>query len=199
VSKSGVIGRPRGRPFAKGQSGNPGGRAIKPKTIELRKLEHDVRMFARDRGAEAIDTLVALMRGVVTVEIDKKPVQMLVTPMTQLAAANAVLDCGNGRPHQSVEMTGKDSGPIQTEEISAYEIIVGRLETSLSDSERTGTLKKLLSSSTENLCARVKEGHLSFSVAYDAPPRVVFVDLVHHDASIDVMPFAANALPRSVR
>jgi hypothetical protein len=40
---------------------------------------------------------------------------------------------------------------------------------------------------------------LSFSVAYDAPPRVVFVDLVHHDASIDAMLFAANALPRSVR
>ena len=73
------------------------------------------------------------------------------------------------------------------------------LKASLSDSERTGTLKKLLSSSTENLCARVKEGHLSFSVAYDAPPRVVFVDLVHRDASIDAMLFAANALPRSVR
>ena len=101
MSKSGVIGRPRGRPFAKGQSGNPGGRAIKPKTIELRKLEHDVRMFARDRGFEAIDKLVALMRGVVTVEIDRKPVEMLVPPMAQLAAANALLDRGYGRPHQA--------------------------------------------------------------------------------------------------
>jgi hypothetical protein len=63
VSKSGVIGRPRGRPFAKGQSGNPGGRPIKPKTIELRKLEHNVRMFARDRGFEAIDKLVAIARS----------------------------------------------------------------------------------------------------------------------------------------
>jgi hypothetical protein len=128
VSKSGVIGRPRGRPFAKGQSGNPGGRPIKPKTIELRKLEADVRMFARDRGAEAIDKLVALMRGVVTVEIDRKPVAMPVPPMTQLAAANALLDRGYGRPAQAVEMSGKDGGPIQAEGASAYDIIVGRLE-----------------------------------------------------------------------
>ena len=43
---SGIKGRPRGRPFAKGRSGNPGGRPIKPKTIEQRKLEADVRMLA---------------------------------------------------------------------------------------------------------------------------------------------------------
>ena len=95
---SGIKGRPRGRPFAKGQSGNPGGRPIKPRTIEQRKLETDVRMFARDWGFEAIDKLAALMRGVVRVEIDGKPVEMLVPPMTQLAAANAILDRGYGRP-----------------------------------------------------------------------------------------------------
>ena len=43
---SGIKGRPRGRPFAKGRSGNPGGRPVKPKTIEQRKLEADVRMLA---------------------------------------------------------------------------------------------------------------------------------------------------------
>jgi hypothetical protein len=127
VSQSGVIGRPRGRPFAKGQSGNPGGRPIKPRTIEQHRLEHDARMFARDRGAEAIDKLVALMRGVVRVEIDRKPVEMLVPPMAQLAAANALLDRGYGRPHQSVEMTGKDGGAIQTEEVDPLEIIETRL------------------------------------------------------------------------
>ena len=128
MSKSGIIGRPRGRPFAKGQSGNPGGRPIRPKTIELRKLEHDVRMFARDWGFEAIDKLVALMRGVITVEIDRKPVQMLVPPMTQFAAANAVLDRGYGRPHQSVEMTGDEGEPIAHESESAYELIRRRLD-----------------------------------------------------------------------
>jgi hypothetical protein len=143
---SGIICRPRGRPFAKGQSGNPGGRPIKPRTIEQRKLEHDVRMFARDCGAEAIDKLVELMRGVVKVEIDGKPVQMLVPPMTQLAAANAVLDRGYGRPHQSVEMTGQDNGPTQSENTSAFDRIASRLasiaerlrETKHPDGERTG-------------------------------------------------------------
>jgi hypothetical protein len=51
-----------------------------------------------DRGAEAIDKLVALMRGVVTVEIDNKPVEMPVPPITQLGAANALLDRGYGLP-----------------------------------------------------------------------------------------------------
>jgi len=127
VSKSGIKGRARGRPFTRGQSGNPGGRPIKPKTIELRKLEHDVRMFARDRGAEAVDKLVALMRGVITVEIDRKPVEIVVPPMAQLAAANALLDRGYGRPHQSVEMTGKDGDPIEHREVSALEIIESQL------------------------------------------------------------------------
>jgi hypothetical protein len=124
---SGIKGRPRGRPFAKGQSGNPGGRPIKPTTIEQRKLEADVRMLARDRGAEAIDKLVALMRGVVRVEIERKRVEMSVPPMTQLAAANALLDRGYGRPHQSVEMTGKDGDPIEHHEVSALEVIQSRL------------------------------------------------------------------------
>jgi hypothetical protein len=120
---SGIIGRPRGRPFAKGQSGNPGGRPIKPKTIEQRKLEHDVRMFARERGAEAIDKLVAIMRGVIRVETDTKAVEMLVPPMVQLAAANALLDRGYGKPHQCVEMTGNDDDPLEHQETSALEAI----------------------------------------------------------------------------
>ena len=126
MSQTGIIGRPRGRPFARGQSGNPGGRPIKPRTIEQRKLEADVRMLARDRGAEAIDKLVALMRGVVRVEIDRKPVEMLVPPMTQLAAANAILDRGYGRPQQAVEINGGDVCPEEPEG-SALEFIRSRL------------------------------------------------------------------------
>ena len=124
---SGIKGRPRWRPFAKGQSGNPGGRPIKPKTIEQRELEHDVRMFARDFGTEAIDKLVTLMRGVVRVEIDKNLVEVLVPPLAQLAAANALLDRGYGRPHRSVEMTGKEADPIEHHEESALEVIQSRL------------------------------------------------------------------------
>ena len=127
MSMSGVKGRPRGRPFERGQSGNPGGRPIRPKTIEQHKLEADVRMLARDRGAEAIDKLVTLMRGVVRVEIERKRVEMPVPPMTQLAAANALLDRGYGGPHQSVEMTRKDGDPIEHHERSALEVIQSRL------------------------------------------------------------------------
>jgi hypothetical protein len=126
VSNAGIIGRPRRRPFAKGQSGNPGGRPIRPKTIEQRKLEHDVRMLARDHGAKAIDKLVALMRGVVRVEIDRKPVEMLVPPMAQLAAAIALLDRGYGRPGQSVELYGGESA-IEHDEESALEVLESRL------------------------------------------------------------------------
>src|SRR5271169_2234964 len=83
-------------------------------------------MFARDWGFEAIDKLAALMRGVVRVEIDGKPVEMLV-PMAQLAAANALLGRGYGRPQQAVELMGKDDGAIQTEEVDPVEIIETRL------------------------------------------------------------------------
>ena len=127
MSQTGIIGRPRGRPFAKGQSGNPGGRPIKPKTIERRNLEHDVRMFARDWGFEAIDKLAALMRGVVRVEIDGKPVEMLVPPIAQLAAANALLDRGYGRPPQALEIYGGDVQPKEREG-SALEIITRQLD-----------------------------------------------------------------------
>jgi hypothetical protein len=67
------------------------------------------------------------MRGVVRVEIDRKPVEILVPPMAQLAAANALLDRGYGRPHQSVEMTGKDGDLIEHHEVSALEVIESRL------------------------------------------------------------------------
>jgi hypothetical protein len=126
VNKSGVKGRPRWRPFAKRQS-DPDGKPFKPRTIRQRDVKDDARVLARDCGAEAIDKLVALMRGVVRVEIDRKRVEVLVPPMTQLAAANALLDRGYGRPHRSVEMTGKEADPIEHHEGSALEVIQSRL------------------------------------------------------------------------
>ena len=100
---------------------------MKPKTIGRRNLEHDVRMFARDWGFEAIDKLAALMRGVVSVEIDGKPVEILVPPMAQLAAANALLDRGYGRPPQALEIYGGDVQPEEREG-SALEIITRQLD-----------------------------------------------------------------------
>ena len=84
--------RTRGRPFAKGQSGNPGGR---PK--ELR----DIIELARSHGHHAIETLAKIMTN------PKAP------PAARVAAANAILDRGFGKPLQGVELSGHDRGPIE--------------------------------------------------------------------------------------
>ncbi len=69
-------------PFKKGQSGNPGGR---PKEVA------EVKAAARSHGLAAIDKLVELMNG------DDKRIAV--------AAAQALLDRGYGKPSQSMEMT----------------------------------------------------------------------------------------------
>jgi hypothetical protein len=67
-----------GRPFKKGQSGNPGGR---PKVVA------EIRQLARERGPEAIAALVKVMtKGK--------------SEAARVAAANALLDRGWGRPKQ---------------------------------------------------------------------------------------------------
>lgn len=67
---------PRGKPFRKGQSGNPKGR---PKGWHLLKT------LARARSQEAIDELLRLMRE------GRRD-------LVRLQCAIAVLDRGNGRP-----------------------------------------------------------------------------------------------------
>jgi hypothetical protein len=67
----------RGRPFVKGVSPNPGGR---PKEVG------HVRELAREHTAVAVGTLVTVMKSV------KSP------PAARVAAANALLDRGYGRP-----------------------------------------------------------------------------------------------------
>lgn len=74
----------RGRPFPKGQSGNPGGR---PR--ELR----DVIELARSHSPAAIATLSKIMRD------EQAP------PVARLGAANSLLDRGYGKPGQSVALT----------------------------------------------------------------------------------------------
>jgi hypothetical protein len=74
--------KPRGRPFAKGQSGNPGGR---PK--ELR----DIVELARSHGPEAIKTLADVMNN------DQAP------PAARVAASTAILDRGYGKPPQTID------------------------------------------------------------------------------------------------
>lgn len=74
-----------------GQSGNPGGR---PKEVA------EVREAARRHTAEAIQTLVTIMRNG--------------TPdRARAAAAEALLDRAWGRPLQPAEVTGLDGVPLQ--------------------------------------------------------------------------------------
>jgi hypothetical protein len=68
-------------PFVKGESGNPGGR---PKVVG------DVQALAREHTPDAIETLVSIMR-------DGEA-----APAARVAAANAILDRGYGKPAQHI-------------------------------------------------------------------------------------------------
>lgn len=74
--------------FQKGQSGNPGGRP---------KEDAEIKALARAAGPEAIEKLLELLRG-----DDRR---------TALAAAQALLDRGYGKPAQAI--TGDEGGPIE--------------------------------------------------------------------------------------
>jgi hypothetical protein len=76
-----------GRPWRKGQSGNPGGRP---------KVAADVRTEARKHTKEALGRLVHWMRSD--------------DPQASIRAATALLDRGCGKPAQAV--VGEDGGPV---------------------------------------------------------------------------------------
>lgn len=90
----------RGRPFAPGVSGNPGGR---PKSVK------EVQEYASQFTTEAIDRLVAIMRGPepipgVVVDWDVKESRQ---------AAIAILDRACGRPAQP--LTGGGGNSLESE------------------------------------------------------------------------------------
>jgi HEAT repeat protein len=90
----------KGRPFAKGVSGNPGGR---PRVLG------DVQELARQKSREAITTLANIMHD------EKAP------PAARVAAANALLDRGYGKPTQPISQTlaKVDPSSISDEELAA--------------------------------------------------------------------------------
>ena len=85
-------------PFEKGKSGNPGGR---PKEVA------EVRELAQKHGPAAIQRLVTLMSS------DNE--------RTAVAACEAILNRGYGRPAQSVTVAGEENGPpVQLEGVVRF-------------------------------------------------------------------------------
>lgn len=74
--------KPRGKSFAKGKSGNPGGRPKLPEDVK------HVRELARQYTASAVSALVEVL------ESD--------SAAGKVAAANALLDRGWGKPEQAI-------------------------------------------------------------------------------------------------
>ena len=84
-----------GKPFKKGQSGNPGGR---PKVIA------EVKELARAHTGAAIETLVSIMTNPKS------------APAARVSAANALLDRGYGKPPQHITGEGGPSYVVRLPE-----------------------------------------------------------------------------------
>ena len=84
-----------GKPFKKGQSGNPGGR---PKVIA------EVKELARAHTGAAIETLVSIMAN------------PKAAPAARVSAANALLDRGYGKPPQHITGEGGPSYVVRLPE-----------------------------------------------------------------------------------
>ena len=84
-----------GKPFKKGQSGNPGGR---PKVVA------EVKELARAHTGEAIQTLVSIMSNPKS------------APAARVSAANALLDRGYGKPPQHISGEGGPSYVVRLPE-----------------------------------------------------------------------------------
>ena len=84
-----------GKPFKKGQSGNPGGRP---------KVAAEVKELARAHTGVAIETLVSIMTNTKS------------APAARVSAANALLDRGYGKPPQHISGEGGPSYVVRLPE-----------------------------------------------------------------------------------
>jgi len=98
---------PRGRPFEKGKSGNPGG---VPKALK------ELKTLAREHSTRAVARLAELMEEDGAVGV---------------AACNSILDRGWGKPTQAVEVSGPEGGPV------AFEALEDLTDEQLEQLERT--------------------------------------------------------------
>lgn len=85
--------KPRGRPFQKGQTGNPTGRP--KRTAE----ELDLIAACKAKTPDALAVIDSIMHGG---ENERN----------RLSAAMAIIERGYGKPTQGVELTGADGGPV---------------------------------------------------------------------------------------
>lgn len=85
-------GKQRGRPFAPGQSGNPGGR---PAVLA------EVRALAAEHAPKAISTLAAIANNK---DEDAR---------ARVAAASAILDRAVGKPVQATELSAGDGSKLE--------------------------------------------------------------------------------------
>ena len=86
--------RGAGKPFQKGQSGNPSGR--RKRTPE----ELDLIAACREKSPKALDVIEDIM---LNGEMERN----------RLAAAQTIIERAWGKPMQPTELTGKDGGPIE--------------------------------------------------------------------------------------
>jgi hypothetical protein len=121
------MSKPRGKPFPKGCSGNPGGKPKNPKAIRDRQVIADVKELSRLEGPEAVRQLAAIMKD------ERAP------HAARVSAANSLLDRGYGRPPQSVDVTANVSAVLPQER--ARDIIARRLDSIAEriEAERDGT------------------------------------------------------------
>lgn len=108
-------GRGKGKPFAPGQSGNPGGRPKNHRAF-LQKLTGDNGEKGWELAWEIAQGKVMTKRYVFmglqagSVEVEEPP-----SIKVRLEALQFILDHQCGRAPQSVEIQGEDGGPIKTE------------------------------------------------------------------------------------
>lgn len=115
-----------------GKSGNPNGRPKKVITAQElfeRKVKKDVKAAARDYSAEALQTLIDIMRN------------PEVQPQIRVTAANSILDRGHGKPVNQTEISvglyDKLSDLELVKFISGVETIEGEVLSSMDDDQES--------------------------------------------------------------